>query len=85
MSHPVVTLHKREQVSRIIEVLRLYPHEGFPVVDCTDQQEVSNCFLIFVPLANRHKIIRYLIGSYREFWITARINTQVSINRAAKE
>ena len=41
MSHPVITLHKHEQVSRIIEVLRLYPHEGFPVVDCREHNDVG--------------------------------------------
>lgn len=33
MSHPPVCIRLRESVSRIIEVLKTCPHNGFPVVD----------------------------------------------------
>lgn len=33
MSRPPICIHLREKVSRVIEILKKYPHNGFPVVD----------------------------------------------------
>lgn len=36
MSSPPVCIQLRDKVSRIVEILKNYPHNGFPVVDQID-------------------------------------------------
>lgn len=33
MSHPVVCLLQEEKVDRVYDILKKYPHDGFPIVD----------------------------------------------------
>ena len=46
MSHPVITLHTHEKVERLIDVLKHHPHEGFPVVECGEHNQVSYIILL---------------------------------------
>ena len=40
MSHPVTTLRTTEKVGRIIDILKSEPHNGFPVVDNFNPEQV---------------------------------------------
>ena len=42
MSHPVVCLLEEEKVERVRDILKIYPHDGFPVVDNYNPDLVSS-------------------------------------------
>ena len=42
MSHPVVCLLEEEKVERVRDILKNYPHDGFPVVDNYNPDLVSS-------------------------------------------
>ena len=42
MSHPVVCLLEEEKVERVRDILKIFPHDGFPVVDNYNPDLVSS-------------------------------------------
>lgn len=47
MSHPVVVVREEETVGRIYDILTTYKHNGFPVVEGYDPNNVCFINLLF--------------------------------------